>query len=105
MGTVRYAYAFRHKDPRQCIVGSIAFYLFLRFNVMGESWPEFNSPNFSWHSIKLLRQRANPIKKLGYGAQLKIIKEIFEQFNIQADGFTHARRLRLHAREIDQLID
>ena len=25
-------------------------------------------------------------------AQLKIIKEIFEQFDIQADGFTHAGR-------------
>jgi len=29
---------------------------------------------------------------LGYPAQLKVIKGIFERFNIQADGFTHAGR-------------
>jgi Centromere DNA-binding protein complex CBF3 subunit, domain 2/Transcriptional activator of glycolytic enzymes len=89
---VRYAYAFRHKDPRQCIVGSIAFYLFLRFDIDRESWPEFNDPDFGWHSIKLLRHRSDPIKRLGYNAQLKAIKETFERFNIQADGFTHSGR-------------
>ena len=91
-GTVRYAYAFRHYDPRQCVVGSIAFYLYLRFDVGKESWPEFGSANMEWHSIKLLRQRNDPSKQLGYAAQLKIIKEIFQRFNIQADGFTHAGR-------------
>ena len=89
---MRYAYAFRHSDPRQCVVSSIAFYLYLRFDVGKEAWPEFGSTDLKWHSIKLLRHRSDPCKQLGYPAQLKIIKGIFERFNIQADGFTHAGR-------------
>src|SRR5947199_10826661 len=81
-GTVRYAYAFRHNDPRQCVVGSIAFYLYLWFDIGMEPWPEFGSADMTWHSIKLLRHKNDPYKQLGYHAQLKIIKGIFTQFNI-----------------------
>jgi DNA-binding transcriptional MerR regulator len=89
---VRYSYAFRHKDPVQCIVGSIALYLFLRFDVGRESWPDFGNRNFGWHSIKLIRNKTDPTVALGYSAQLKKVKETFQQFGIHADGFTHAGR-------------
>src|SRR5579859_6194021 len=70
-GTVRCAYAFRHNDPHQCVVGSIAFYLYLQFDVEMEPWPEFGSVDRTWHSIKLLRHRSDPYKQLGYPVQLK----------------------------------
>jgi hypothetical protein len=89
---VRYSYAFRHKDPVQCIVSSIAFYLFLRFDVGQEPWPDFGNRDFGWHSIKLIRNKTSPITALTYGAQLKKVKETFERFGIHADGFTHAGR-------------
>lgn len=90
---MRYSYAFRHKDPVQCIIGSIAMYLFLRFDVGQEPWPSFGLPGFGWHAIKLLRNTtADPTKELTYSAQLKRVKDTFQQFNIHADGFTHAGR-------------
>lgn len=46
-GIVRYVYAFGHNDSRQCVVGSIVFYLYLRFDVGKESWPEFGSTDIN----------------------------------------------------------
>lgn len=89
---MRFAYAYRNTDVRLCVVGSIAFYLFFRFQIKGELWPDF-SPGFNWHHIKLLRPgRGSPSERLLYPAQLKAIKEVFERFNIDVNCYTHAGR-------------
>src|SRR5579859_6910607 len=92
VGTLRFAYAYRNTDVRLCVVGSIALYLFFRFQINGEPWPDF-SPSFKWHDIKLLRPgRGSSTEMLSYPAQLKAIKEVFERFDIDINCYTHAGR-------------
>ena len=46
--------ALRHNDVTCCPVGSIAFYLFYRFNINGEVWPAFKNRS-SWYEINLFK--------------------------------------------------
>ena len=63
----------------------MAFYLFLRFHVANEPWPDF-SDMVRWQKIKLLRTRDDPMKKLSYHAQNLAIKNCFRDHNINLVG-------------------
>src|SRR5947199_8917722 len=86
-----YSYVFRHKDVRECTASAMAFYLFLRFHVANEPWPDF-SDMVRWQKIKLLRTRDDPMKKLSYHAQNLAIKNCFRDHNINLTGWTHLGR-------------
>jgi hypothetical protein len=68
----------------------MAFYLFLRFQVGREPWPDFS--DVGWQKIKLLRSRTNPKKKLSYSAQNLAIKTAFLDHNIKLKSWTHLGR-------------
>ena len=69
----------------------MAFYLFLRFQVDHESWPDF-SDMLGWQKIKLLRGRLDPTKKLSYSAQNLAIKTAFLNHHINLKSWTHLGR-------------
>jgi len=69
----------------------MAFYLFLRFQVAQEPWPDF-SDTIEWQKIKLLRGRIDPKKKLSYSAQNLAIKTAFLHHHIKLKNWTHLGR-------------
>ena len=69
----------------------MAFYLFLRFHIANEPWPDF-SDMVRWQKIKLLRTRDDPTKKLSYHAQNLAIKNCFRDHNINLTSWTHLGR-------------
>jgi Centromere DNA-binding protein complex CBF3 subunit, domain 2 len=69
----------------------MAFYLFLRFNVDREPWPDF-SDMLGWQKIKLLRNRISSTKKLSYSAQNLAIKTAFQDHQINLKSWTHLGR-------------
>ena len=68
----------------------MAFYLFLRFQVAHEPWPDFS--DIGWQEIKLLRSRTDPKKKLSYSAQNLAIKTAFLDHHIKLESWTHLGR-------------
>ena len=57
-GRIDYHAALRHRDPFACIVGSMAFYFFLRWQAeKREPFPSFQT-NEDWYNIKVLRRSA-----------------------------------------------
>lgn len=69
----------------------MAFYLFLRFHVVHEPWPDF-SDTLGWQKIKLLRGRTDPMAKLSYSAQNLAIKTAFLNHSINLKSWTHLGR-------------
>src|SRR5436305_765963 len=69
----------------------MAFYLFLRFHVGHEPWPDFTDM-LGWQKIKLLRSRNNPTVKLSYSAQNLAIKTAFLDHRIHLKSWTHLGR-------------
>ena len=65
----------------------MAFYLFLRFQIICETWPEFS--NIGWQEIKLLHSRTDPKKKLSYSAQNLAIKTAFLDHDIKLKSWTY----------------
>ena len=80
----------RHKDVAQCPVGALAFYLFHRFHLFGEDFPDL-STNQAWYSIFLFRDRSK-YTPLTYAQQWKAISTCFADLHIQSSKKTHAMR-------------
>jgi len=74
----------------QCTASAMAFYLFLRFQIICETWPDFS--NIGWQEIKLLHSRTDPKKKLSYSAQNLAIKTAFLNHDIKLKSWTHLGR-------------
>jgi len=55
-GRMEYGAAFRHRNPLACLVGQLAFWLFFRWQVEKEAFPDFSRPE-KWYHIKILRQQ------------------------------------------------
>lgn len=55
-GRMEYGAAFRHRDPYACLVGQIAFWLFFRWQIEKEPFPDFSRPE-NRYNIKVLRQQ------------------------------------------------
>jgi hypothetical protein len=69
----------------------MALYLFLRFHVAHEPWPDFTDM-LGWQKIKLLRCRIDPTVKLSYSAQNLAIKTAFLDHHINLKSWTHLGR-------------
>ncbi|KAM4067738.1 centromere DNA-binding protein complex CBF3 subunit [Hirsutella rhossiliensis] len=56
-GRMEYGSALRHRDPRSCLIGALAFWLFWRWQVeKAERFPVFQSED--WYETKVLRRSA-----------------------------------------------
>lgn len=69
----------------------MAFYLYARFHIDRESWPDF-SDTLGWQQIKLLRSRNSSTDKLSYSAQNLAIKTAFHDHKINLKSWTHLGR-------------
>jgi len=74
-----------------CLVSTLSFYLFYRFMIDGERWPNF-ADRMEWQETKLLRKKNDPFAPLGYPAQVQALKPIFEAHNLTLRHVTHASR-------------
>ena len=52
-GKAQYGVAFRNKEVQYCPVGGVALWIFYRYYVMNEPWPNFMYPDV-WYYTKLL---------------------------------------------------
>ncbi|KAG2212447.1 hypothetical protein INT45_001450 [Circinella minor] len=78
----------RYKDFRVCAFGAVAFYLFYRFHISNEKFPEFTK-NQDWYGIKLLKGQ-NPKKEIAYSTMNDPIVRAFRACNITSLHTTHA---------------
>jgi hypothetical protein len=82
--------AIRHKDVFQCPVGALAFYLFFRFHLSAEPFPDFSS-NRGWYDTRMLRGKCRD-QPLTYDQQRQAITVCFADLKILSSRKTHAMR-------------
>ena len=101
-GSILYGRATRHKDPLQCSVGALSFYLGIRFHLSNE----FNTftisdwtNNQKWFDIKLLVGdigRANTLsdlcKAINNHSYAKAVKTVLKMLNIASNHWVHLGR-------------
>jgi Centromere DNA-binding protein complex CBF3 subunit, domain 2/Transcriptional activator of glycolytic enzymes len=81
----------RHKDPVACPLTSLAFYLFWRFDIDGESLPDFNSRQ-SWYRRRLIAGKQEGWNSLSYETQALWIRRAFAEAGIHSSKVTHTMR-------------
>lgn len=61
-GRMEYGAALRHRDPRSCLIGALAFFFFWRWQAeKAEKFPVFGKSE-DWYGIKVLRRSAKEPK-------------------------------------------
>ena len=85
-----YSGVIRHKNVQMCAFGAIGFYLFHRFHVQGEAFPDF-SMNENWFNTKLARGRSVN-KAVSYNTQLNSVNNAFAAVGINSVKKTHSGR-------------
>ncbi|KAF1316118.1 Short-chain dehydrogenase, partial [Globisporangium splendens] len=89
-GRVEYGAAMRCKELLLCPLNSVATYLFWRWHIELEPFPDL-SERPRWYGIHLLKG-ANAMKELSYNAQLQGVKKAFAACGIDSSVWTHATR-------------
>lgn len=85
-----YSGVIRHKNVNTCAFGATGFYLFHRFHVQGEQFPDFSS-NRNWFNIKLARGREAE-KGVSYNTQLASVNKAFTEVGINSKKKTYSGR-------------
>ena len=67
-----------------CTVGALALYLWFRFDIQQEQWPQWQN-GFEWQSIKLLKASGSQFAPFKYDTQLKDIKRLFEKHDVHVN--------------------
>jgi hypothetical protein len=89
-GRLQYMGVMRHQDPLLCTMSQAAFYLFYRWQIVGESPPQFQSrPQWYYFYFFKGSDREKPIS---YEIRLKWANEVYEAINLSTDKKTHAGR-------------
>jgi hypothetical protein len=81
----------RNKDPRSCVQGALAMYLYARFHENVEDFPNFTTPS-EWYGIKLLKSNSNAKQAMKYKTQYKAIGDAFVACGIASKSKTHQGR-------------
>ncbi|OBZ80847.1 hypothetical protein A0J61_11104, partial [Choanephora cucurbitarum] len=90
-GRLEFAACLRNKNVRICAQMMLAFYLFSRWHVHAEPFPEFNE-NRDWFDIKLTRSRQSSKKVISYDHHLRSIKDAVKAVGLHSKAKTHATR-------------
>jgi hypothetical protein len=88
MGKKQYLGSMRHKDVLACSQMALAQYLFNRFHVHHERWPDMSSPK-AWDTIKVLHGGDDDIKR---ELNRKTHGEWIGRINLYASQTTHLTR-------------
>lgn len=84
--------AMRHKDVEICMQNALTQYLFYRYHIKEETWPDFSSPE-KWSRNKLLIGDLKfPYKSLNETTQRKWIRRVFNEVKIQNEKVLHSGR-------------
>lgn len=89
-GRVEYGAAMRHKKVLLCPLNAVAMYLFWRWHIELEPFPNLNDRR-AWYGIHLLKG-SDPRSELSYNAQLESVKRGFKACSIDSTVWTHANR-------------
>ncbi|KAE8236563.1 hypothetical protein A4X03_0g9394, partial [Tilletia caries] len=86
--------AVRHRDVEACPVGALALYLYERWHVRSEPFPDFSS-RASWYHLMLLTDGDDNTAGsdgITWGDQAQILKKAFSDLDIATSKVTHAMR-------------
>lgn len=90
-GLLEFAACLRNKNVYICPQMMLSFYLFYRWHIAGEAFPEFNE-NRDWFDFKLTRFKLNLKKAISYDHHLHCMKEAFKAVGLHSKAKTHAMR-------------
>lgn len=90
-GKAQYGVAFRNKDVQYCPVGSVAFWLFYRFHVLSEPWPNFSNRR-EWYSIKLLSKIGEPHQSISSDTHREVCNNAYKKAECVYLSGTHVGR-------------
>jgi hypothetical protein len=91
LNRLEYGISARHRHILRCPIGHLAFYLFVRWNVMREAPPEFSTRE-QWYGIHVLRG-VDRQKPLSYATQSEWIRKAFHAAGLSsASKTTHMGR-------------
>ncbi|KJZ68407.1 hypothetical protein HIM_01944 [Hirsutella minnesotensis 3608] len=92
-GRIEYGACLRHRDPYACLVGQLAFWLFFRWQVEREPFPDFSRPE-KWYNIKILRQQKDrPTAGLSYQTSHAWTRRLYSHVGIKTSKASHAPRV------------
>ena len=83
--------AFRNKNVQYCPVGAVALYLFYRFHVEMESWPDF-SDRLAWYSTKLLAKSSNVYEEIASHSHREVCNMAYKKAGCKYLNGTHTGR-------------
>ncbi|CAD6927072.1 unnamed protein product, partial [Tilletia caries] len=86
--------AVRHRDVEACPVGALSLYLYERWHVRSEPFPDFSS-RASWYHLMLLTDGDDNTAGsdgITWGDQAQILKKAFSDLDIATSKVTHAMR-------------
>ncbi|KAK4206867.1 short-chain dehydrogenase, partial [Rhypophila decipiens] len=91
-GRLETAGALRSRDPFVCVLGAVAFYLLLRWDLTDEPFPSFKN-RAQWYDIRLLKSTdAGPTSELAYNSQRDWVIKAFGYAGIRSNKKTHVGR-------------
>ncbi|ETP08742.1 hypothetical protein F441_15343 [Phytophthora nicotianae CJ01A1] len=91
VGRVEVGACMRHKNVRVCGHGMLAIYLFWRWHVDGEKFPDFTSSS-CWYDLKLLKTGKDPTKPMSYKVHHDAISSALKYAGIRSKAKTHVGR-------------
>lgn len=77
-----------------CTVGALALYLWFRFDIRREQWPQWQNGH-EWQNIKLLKASGSQFAIFKYDTQLKHTKRLFEKHDVHVKSFTHSGQIQM----------
>ena len=90
-GKAQYGVAFRNKNEQYCPLDALAFYLFYRFHVEREPWPDFSDP-LAWYSTKLLAKSSNVHEEIADQSHREICNTVYKKAGCIYLNGTHSTR-------------
>ena len=88
-GRIEYGAFIRSKEFRICPFGMSAFYLFWRFQIGNEPFPDFTTSG-NCFDVKLLKSGNDPKTSLDYKTHKASIDMAFKQIGLVSKAKTHA---------------
>lgn len=85
-----YSGVIRHKNVQTCAFGAVGLYLFHRFHIKGEAFPDFSLKE-NWFNTKLARGQ-NIDKSIAYNTQRTSISNAFKAVGVNSLKKTHTGR-------------
>ncbi|KAE8266440.1 hypothetical protein A4X09_0g5909 [Tilletia walkeri] len=90
-GHLEFGSFIRAADVELCPVGALALYLFSRFQLSREPFPDFSSSS-AWYDRKVIKSPSSLVAQLEYRTHSSAVKQAFKACNIVSTAATHSSR-------------